>query len=125
MSCNPLSLGQAMASGIITGRVTGKAGQPAVTVREYNGFKVANFSIRDDEPAYFKNKDDNPGQFWNVEVVGKYAERAAEQIERGTQVCVNGQLVWYQYNGERRVSLKNGKYHLLEWKTEEKSSDAF
>jgi len=112
-----------MATITLIGKVVGKAGEPAVSVKEFksregSGMKTAIFSINDREYCYFKNKDENPGQFYRVEVTGRFAENASDQIKLGTWVQVTGQPVWRQYNGQKYLDVKNGKYVLAEdWKT--------
>lgn len=116
-----------MATITLTGKVTGKQGEPAVAIREIKDLKIASFSVNDREYCYFKNKDDNPGQFYRVEVTGKGAEIAAERLQRGSWVTVTGQPVWRQYNGQKFLDVKNAKVIPCEdRKTEEVSAyDAF
>lgn len=103
-----------MATISLTGKVVGKAGTPAVSMREINGkngstIKIASFSVNDREYAYFKNKEDNPGQFYRVEVTGPAADIANERLELGSWVSVTGQAVWRQYNGEKYFDVKNAR----------------
>jgi single-stranded DNA-binding protein len=103
-----------MATISLIGKVVGKAGEPAVAVREIKDLKIASFSVNDREYCYFKNKDDNPGQFYRVEVTGKTAEIAADRIQLGSWVSVTGQPVWRQYNGNKYLDVKNAKITLAE-----------
>ena len=120
-----------MATITLTGKIVGKAGDPAVSTREYKGgegqtIKVATFSVNDREYCYFKNKDENPGQFYRVEATGKNAEIAADRLQLGTWVSVTGQPVWRQYNGNKYLDIKNAKFVLAEdWKNEAASDLAF
>ena len=120
-----------MATITLTGKIVGKAGDPAVSTREYKGtdgkaITVASFSVNDREYCYFKNKDDNPGQFYRVEVTGKSAEIASDRLQLGSWVAVTGQPVWRQYNGQKYLDVKNAKFVLAEdWKTEASSEPAF
>ena len=95
----------------ISGKVTGKQGEPAVTIRELgqNGFKVAEFSVVDTEYFYHKG-DDKPGQFYRARVTGKQAEWA-EQLERGDFISVSGQLVAKEYNGRTYLNIEDASYN--------------
>ena len=87
----------------ISGTVTGREGEAAVTLKTLGeSYQVAEFSVRDTEYFYHKG-DDKPGQFYRVQVGGKSAEYIAEKLERGDFVSVTGQLVQRPYEG------KNGK----------------
>lgn len=121
-----------MATISLIGKVVGKKSDPAVSLKEYKGrdgsaLKLASFSVNDREYCYFKNKDDNPGQFYRVEVSGRLADIATDQIKLGTWVSVTGQPVWRQYNGQKYLDVKNAKFVLAEdWKTaSESDSDMF
>lgn len=118
-----------MATISLIGKVVGKQSEPAVSMKEYkspNGgeVKVASFSINDREYCYFKNKDDNPGQFYRIEVTGKSAEIAAERLSLGTWVSVTGQPVWRQYNGQKYLDVKNAKITLAEDRNTATSSNS-
>lgn len=107
-----------MATISLIGKVVGKASDPAVAVREIktnNGtMKVASFSINDRDYCYFKNKEENPGQFYRVEITGVQADIAAERLSHGSWVAVSGQPVWRQYNGQKYLDVKNAKFTLAE-----------
>jgi single-stranded DNA-binding protein len=116
-----------MASGTIAGRVTGKTGEPVVSLRDNGNFQAATFSVLDNEYAWFKNKEDNPGQFWRCEVTGKQAQIVSDRLQRGDKVSVTGQLVIRQWNDKKMVDIKNARVTFLEDKREESesSSDPF
>ena len=103
-----------MASISLGGKVTGKQGEPAVTVREFgNGGKIAKFSMVDSE--YFYSKDDDKlGQFYSVEVTGKGAEIVADRLERGDRVTVHGQLVQRKYQEKIYLDVKGARVTYLE-----------
>lgn len=103
-----------MASISLGGKVTGKQGEPAVTVREFgNGGKIAKFSMVDSE--YFYSKDeDKLGQFYSVEVTGKGAEIVADRLERGDRVAVHGQLVQRKYQEKIYLDVKGARVTYLE-----------
>ena len=103
-----------MAAISLAGKVTGKQGEPAVTVREFgNGGKIAKFSMVDRE--YFYSKDEERfGQFYSVEVSGKAAEIVAERLERGDRLAVRGQLVQREYNGKVYLDCKQASVTFLE-----------
>ena len=104
-----------MASISLGGKVTGKQGEPAVSVREFgNGGKVAKFSIVDSEYFYVKEGDERKGQFYSVEVTGKAAEIVADRLERGDRVAVHGQLVQRDYNDKTYLDVKNARVTFLE-----------
>ena len=103
-----------MASISLGGKVTGKQGGPAVTVREFgNGGKIAKFSMVDNEYFYSKD-DDKKGQFYSVEVTGKGADIVADRLERGDRVAVHGQLVQRDYNDHTYLDVKNARVTFLE-----------
>lgn len=106
------------ASGPVCG---GKQGQPAVSLKEGDNYAIATFSVRDSEYAYFKNKEDNPGQFFRCEVVGKQASIVADRLKKGDMVAVTGQAVWSLYNGQKLMNLKNCRVTFLEDRRETKS----
>lgn len=103
-----------MAAISLAGKVTGKQGEPAVTVREFgNGGKIAKFSVVDRE--YFYSKDEEKfGQFYSVEVSGKAAEIVAERLQRGDRLGVRGQLVQREYNGKIYLDIKQAAVTFLE-----------
>lgn len=106
-----------MAAISITGKIVGKPNSPAVTLKEVktaNGdvLTIANFSVLDRDRVYFKNKEDNPGQFFNVEVIGRDAVYAAENYALGMYVTVYGQPVWRQYNGQKYMDIKNSRSYI-------------
>lgn len=96
-----------MATLSIAGKVVGKDGTSPVSLKQGKDYTIASFSVRDSTYCYFKNKDDNPGQFYRCEVIGKQATLAAERLQRGDYVAVTGQSVWRQYNGNKYLDMKN------------------
>jgi single-stranded DNA-binding protein len=102
-----------MANIQITGKVTGREGESPVTVRQAKDVTIASFNVRDTDYAYFKNKDDNPGQFYHCEVVGRQATIVAERINRGDDVTVYGQPVWRQYQGKKFLDIKNCRVQFI------------
>ena len=116
-----------MAAISLAGKVTGKQGEPVVTVREFgNGGKIAKFSMVDTE--YFYSKDDDKlGQFYAVEVTGRSAEIVADRLERGDRVAVHGQLVQRKYQEKTYLDVKNARVVFLEGRkdTGASSGDVF
>jgi len=111
-----------MASISLGGKVTGKQGEPAVTVREFgNGGKIAKFSMVDNEYFYSKD-DDKKGQFYSVEVTGKGADIVADRLERGDRVAVHGQLVQRDYNDRTYLDVKNARVTFLEGRKDQVAS---
>lgn len=99
-----------MASISIVGKVVGKQGSPAVTVKEFNnGNKVASFSVVDNEYFYVKEGEERFGQFYSVEVNGKAAEIFSDRLQRGDRVGVHGQLVQRQYQDKVYLTIKNAR----------------
>lgn len=99
-----------MANISLGGKVTGKQGESAVTVREFgNGGKIAKFSMVDTEYFYVKTGDDRKGQFYSVEVSGKQADIVADRLGRGDAVTVHGQLVQREYNDKTYLDVKNAR----------------
>jgi single-stranded DNA-binding protein len=99
-----------MASISIVGKVVGKEGNPAVTLKEFsNGGKIASFSVVDNEYIYVKEGDDRTGQFYSVEVNGKAAEIFADRLQRGDRVGVHGQLVQRNYQDKTYLTVKNAR----------------
>jgi len=103
-----------MATIALAGKVVGKAGEPAVSLKQAKDVTIASFSIKDNTYCYFKNKDDNPGQFYRCEVVGKQAQLAADRLNRGDRVAVTGQPVWREWNGSKLLDVKNCQLTFLE-----------
>jgi len=103
-----------MASIALAGKVVGKNGESPVSLKEGKDYTIASFSIKDSTYCYFKNKDDNPGQFYRCEVLGKQAALAAERLKRGDRVAVSGQPVWREYNGNKYLDVKNCQITFLE-----------
>ena len=114
-----------MASVSLAGTVTGKQGEPAVQVRQFDGgMKIAKFSMADRE--YFYSKDDErKGQFYSVEVSGKAADIVADRLERGDKVAVTGQLVQRDYNDKVYLDVKQARVTFLENKPQGGGGDAF
>jgi single-stranded DNA-binding protein len=109
-----------MASISLSGKVTGKQGEAAVTVREFgNGGKVAKFSMVDTEYYYAKTDDDRTGQFYSVEVNGKAAEIVADRLQRGDRVAVHGQLVMREYQEKKYLDVKNARVNFMEPRRED------
>ena len=115
-----------MASVNIAGTVTGKSGEPPVTIKEFSsGTKSATFSVLDKQYVYAKQGEERYGQFYRVEVVGKTAEIAAERLNRGDRIAVNGQLVQREYNGKVFLDVKNSNITFLESSKESKTESLF
>ena len=56
-----------------------------------------------------KGEEEAPGQFYDVEVWGKYAEICADRLRKGSRVGVSGKAEWQEYvakSGEKRRVLK-------------------
>lgn len=103
-----------MASISLTGKIVGKKSDPAVTLKKIGDLSIAEFSMMDTDYCYFKNKDDNPGQFYKVSVTGKSAEWLAENLTHGSKVGAHGQPVWREYNGQKFLDVKQARVVLLE-----------
>lgn len=119
-----------MASITLSGKVVGKAGEPAVTIKEIptnsgQTLKIASFSLLDRDRVRFKNRDDNPGQFYKIELVGRDAEYALEQIQLGTHLAVTGQPVWRKWNDQKILDIKNSRYWIVEDRNPSNGADAF
>ena len=110
-----------MAAITTAGKVTGKEGQPAVTVRELTWGKVAQFSMVDKEYVYAKDED-RLGQFYSCEVSGKQAEIVADRLQRGDRICVRGQLVQRKYQDRIILDVKNASVTFLEDRRDDSSS---
>ena len=98
-----------MASISISGKIVGKKSDPAVTLRQIGELSIAEFSVLDTDFCYFKNKDDNPGQFYKVAVASKAATWLSENLTHGSKVTVHGQPVWREYNGTKFLDVKNAR----------------
>lgn len=103
-----------MASISLTGKTVGKKSDPVCTLKKIGDLSIAEFSMMDTDYCYFKNKDDNPGQFYKVSVTGKSAEWLAENLNHGSKVGVHGQPVWREYNGQKFLDVKQARVVLLE-----------
>ena len=56
-----------------------------------------------------KGETEAPGQFYDVEIWGKYAEIAADRLTKGSRVAATGKAEWQEYTtktGEKRRVLK-------------------
>ena len=114
-----------MASISLGGKVTCKADNEAVTIREFgNGGKIAKFSVVDQEYFYSK-EDERKGQFYSVEVSGKQADIVADRLSRGDQVCVHGQLVQRDYKDRTYLDVKNARVTFLTPRPEAAEDSAF
>ena len=75
-----------------------------------SGSQLCTFSVVDRayvRPA--KGQDEAAGQFYDVQVWGKYAELVSDRIIKGSRVSVTGQAVWEEYTtkaGEKRKVLR-------------------
>lgn len=99
-----------MASISIVGKVVGKEGDPAVTVKQFgDNTKLASFSVVDNEYFYVKEGDERTGQFYTVEVVGKGADIIADRLNRGDRVGVHGQLVQRKYQDKIYLTVKQAR----------------
>lgn len=104
-----------MASISLAGTVTGKQGEPPVSVKTFDsGDSVATFSVVDREYVYAKKGEEAMGQFYRVEVRGKAAQIAADRLQRGDKVAVHGQLVQREYNGKTYLDVKGARVTYLE-----------
>jgi single-stranded DNA-binding protein len=107
-----------MAAISIAGTVTGRSGEPPVTLKTFQGKDgtqtVASFSVADLEYIFTKKDEERQGQFYNCEVRGKSAELCAERIQRGDKIAVTGQLVQRMYNEKMYITIKNASVTYLE-----------
>lgn len=104
-----------MAFASVAGTVTCKSGESPVTVKKFDsGDSVASFSVLDLAYVYAKPNEDRQGQFYRCEVRGKAAEIAAERLQRGDKVKVDGQLVQRTYNDKLYLDIKNAQVTFLE-----------
>lgn len=94
-----------------------------MTLRQGDNYTIASFSVKDQYYNYFKNKEDNPGQFYRCEVTGKQATIAHERIQRGDMVSVSAEGVWRLYDGKKIFDLKNSRITFLE-KTQNRETKA-
>jgi len=75
-----------------------------------SGSQTCTLSVVDRE--YVKPKKgeaEAPGQFYDVEIWGKYAEIAADRLRKGSRVAATGKAEWQEYtnkSGEKRRVLK-------------------
>lgn len=73
-----------------------------------------------------KGEEEAPGQFYDVEVWGKYAEICADRLAKGSRVGITGKAEWQEYTtktGEKRRVLKvvNPSVTFLDTKDEKES----
>lgn len=88
-----------------------------------SGSVTTRFSVVD--KAYVKpekGQDQAPGQFYEVQVWGKYAEMLADRLTKGSRVAVSGTAIWreYQKDGQTRKSflITNPDVTMLDTKDE-------
>ena len=114
-----------MATISLAGTITGREGEPAVTIKQFDsGDKVASFSVADRQYVYAKKGEEAKGQFYRCEVRGKAAEIAEDRLERGDKVAVTGQLVQRDYNDKVYLDVKNAQITYLEPRKESASNDS-
>lgn len=97
-----------------SGKITGKKTDPPVVLRQVGEILNAEFSMIDSEYCYFKNYDDNPGQFYKVHVTGRNAQWVYDNLVHGSKITVHGQPVWREYNGNRILDIKNARVQSLD-----------
>jgi len=103
-----------MASISLSGKIVGKKSEPAIALKKIGDLSIAEFSMMDSDFCYFKNQDDNPGQFYKVSVASKAADWIAENLTHGSKVAVHGQPIWREYNGTKYLDVKNARVVSLE-----------
>ena len=92
-----------------------------------SGSQTVSLSVVDREyvrPA--KGQEEAPGQFYDIDVWGKYAEICVDRLNKGSRIAATGQAVWQEYTtkaGERRRVLKitNPSVTFLDTKAEAES----
>lgn len=112
-----------MATIIIAGKVTRA---PEVSYFD-SGTSVCKFSVID--RGYVKpekGQDEAPGQFYDVEVWGKYGEICADRLVKGSRVAVSGQAVWREYTRKdggkaKAFQIKNPDVTFLDTKAEKEA----
>jgi single-stranded DNA-binding protein len=86
-----------------------RSGAPVSTRTTESGLTFATFSVADQEYVPTRQNEEKRGQFYQVEVVGKAAEIAADRLEKGSFVAVTGQLVQRDYKDKTYYEVKNAK----------------
>ena len=99
-----------MAQITLTGTVCGARDGAAVSTRTTDGgLTFANFSVADLEYVPTRQGEDKRGQFYQIEVVGKAAEIAADRLKKGSFIGVSGQLVQREYKDKLYYEVKNAR----------------
>lgn len=112
-----------MASISIAGKVT----MPPEIKYFDSGTSVAKFSVID--RAYVrpeKGQDEAAGQFYEVEVWGKYVDIVADRCLKGSRVAVYGTAVWREYETKdgrkgKAFQIKNPDITFLDTKAEKEA----
>lgn len=83
-----------MASISICGRLTR---DPEVKFFD-SGTQVCRLSVADAEYVRpEKGQDKAPGQFYDLEVWGKFAELCADRLAKGSRIAATGRAIWREY----------------------------
>lgn len=86
-------------------KLIGKVGKEVI-VREFEGGKVASFSLATDESYVNKNKEEVKSTAWHSIVAwGAQAEKC-QTFEKGKTVLVEGKLIYRQYQNKDNMTVK-------------------
>jgi single-stranded DNA-binding protein len=109
-----------MATISIAGPVTGREGEPAVTVKTFeNGDSIATFSVADRQRVPGKPGQERQGQFYRCEVRGPIVNIVSERLKRGSVVAVSGQLVQRTWNDKLMLDVKYANVTFLDSRTDQ------
>ena len=90
-----------------------------------SGSQVTSFTIAVNRPYRVNNEWKEETYFFDVESFGVLAERLGKQLNKGTQILIEGQLRqdrWETASGEKRTKIKvvADKVNIISGKTQER-----
>lgn len=89
-----------------TVKLIGRVGRE-INVKEFEGGKVATFSLATNETYINKNKEEVTNTAWHSIVAwGQLAQRCEMLVEKGKMVSVEGRLNYRQYQNKEDQTVK-------------------
>ncbi|WP_456464284.1 single-stranded DNA-binding protein [Persephonella sp.] len=93
-----------------------------------SGSQITSFTIAVNRPYRVNNEWKEETYFFDIESFGMLAERLGKQLNKGTQILIEGQLRqdrWETASGEKRTKIKvvADKVNIISAKTQERSTE--
>ncbi|NIJ55580.1 single-stranded DNA-binding protein [Dyadobacter arcticus] len=87
-------------------KLIGNVGREII-MKEYEGGKLATFSVATDEGYLNKNKEEVKNTVWhNIVVWGQLAQRCETFLEKGKLVVIEGKLTYRKYQNKDNQTVK-------------------